>query len=125
MYTSNAQATANNWDVMLNGTEEEGEPMFKTMSDVRAKNKKIGHHFFDRDTMAFWDSKVESGLFRGTYFITSEKHGTNGKPRQFTIRQALRTGEVITVGKGREYTSLELAREAVKAMIKLLPRKKS
>lgn len=126
MYTSNAAATAHNWDVIRNGaSQEEGEVMFKTMSDVRTKNKEAGFNFFDKETMKFWDSKVESGLFRGTYFITSEKNGINGKPRQFTIRQVLKTGEIRTVGKGREYSTLESARDGVKALLRLSPKKKS
>lgn len=125
MYTSNAAATAHNYDVILNGASTEAEEvMFKTMSDVKAKNKEIGHFFFDPDTMKFWDSKVESTLYKGTYFITSEKHATEGKPRQFSIRQVLRTGEIITVGRGREYSSLESARDAVKELVKRLPTKK-
>lgn len=125
MYTSNAATTAHNYDVILNGAGVEAEEvMFKTMSDVKAKNKEIGHLFFDPDTMKFWDSKVESTLYKGTYFITSEKNAIEGKPRQFSIRQVLRTGEIITVGRGREYSSLESARDAVKELVKRLPAKK-
>lgn len=125
MYTSNAAATAHNWDVIRNGAGiEEEEVMFKTMSDVRTKNKEAGFLFFDKDTMKFWDSKVETGLYRGTYFITSEKNAIAGKPRQYTIRQALKTGDIITVGRGREYSTLESAKDAVKELVKKLPTKK-
>lgn len=34
--------------------------MFKTMADVRAANKAIGHHYFERSTMRFFDSRVDS-----------------------------------------------------------------
>lgn len=124
MYTSNAAATAHNYDVIINGDTDTEEVMFKTMSDVKAKNAKIGHNFFDPDTMKFWDSKIESTLYRGTYFITSEKHAPNSTKRDFSIRQVLKTGAIITVGTGREYSTLESARDAVKELVKRLPAKR-
>ena len=33
--------------------------MFKTISEVKQANTNLGHHFFDRDTMRFFDSKIE------------------------------------------------------------------
>ncbi len=120
MYSSNARATAHNYDVMLNGSSQGEEVMFKTMSDVRAKNKEIGHFFFDRETMKFWDSKVETGLFRGRYFITSERERTATAKRKFKVREVLKTGEIISVGI--QYPDLDSAKEAVKALIKSTPK---
>lgn len=75
MYSSNARQTAHNYDVILNGagSETESKLMFNTMSELRKKNKESGYHFFDRETMKFWDSKLESTLYKGCFFITSEK----------------------------------------------------
>lgn len=121
MFTSNASVSVQTVSDILHGTEEKGNDlMFKSMSELRAKNKKIGHVFFDHDTMKFWGSKIETALFRGVFFITSEKGFSEKDPRTFTIRQARPTGEVVTVGNGREYKTLDEAKDAVKAHIRAL-----
>ncbi len=117
MYSSNARATAHNYDVIVNGAGSEATVGFKSMADVRAKNKEIGHHFFDRDTMKYWGSKVESALYRGTFFITSEKGRLPTEPRKFTIRRVLPTGEIITEGTSRRFKTLDSAKDAVKGLI--------
>lgn len=67
----------------------------KTMADVRAANKAARKHFFDRATMKFFGSRVESGLLRGGFFITSEQPPHGG--RVFSIRVALKDGRVETL----------------------------
>lgn len=32
-----------------------------TIAEIRALNKEKGFHFFDRDTMEFFNSKIEGG----------------------------------------------------------------
>jgi hypothetical protein len=122
MYSSNARATAHNYDVIRNGTEteEKKDIMFKSMSELREKNKEIGHCFFDRDTMKFWGSRIESALYRGTYFITSEKGNTAQEKRKYSIRRALKTGEIVTEGKLRAYSTLDDAKEAVRDLIRAM-----
>jgi len=93
--------------------------LFKSMSSLRSKNKEIGHLFFNHKTMQFWGSKIETALYRGVFFITSES-GVCKQPRTFTIRQARSSGEVVTVGRGREYKTLDAAKDAAKALIKSL-----
>jgi hypothetical protein len=56
-----------------------------TMSDVKIWNKRAGQHFFDRATMKFFESRIESTLMKGNYFITSEKPPHN--PRHYKVRQ--------------------------------------
>ena len=34
--------------------------------------KLSGGHFFDKDTLEYWGSVIESDLYEGNYFITSE-----------------------------------------------------
>lgn len=48
--------------------------------------KKNGGHFFDKDTMRFFGSKVESELFDNRCFITSEDN-FNETERFFTVRR--------------------------------------
>lgn len=70
------------------------KPAFRDMADVRAANKALGRHFFDAKTMKFFGSKIESGLLKNRYFITSEQppHG----PREFKVREAIGNGEIQT-----------------------------
>ena len=83
------------------------------MRDVKAANKANGHHFFSADTMAYWDSKIESGVLQGRFFITSEQ--TSMRPRyfrEFKIREIIEGGKDIrTIGDS--YTNLELAKNAI------------
>lgn len=69
-----------------------------TISDVVDLNHATGHHFFDDDTMEFFDSRIETVLMRGRFFVTSEK-GPSG-PRMFTVREAHDDGTIGGVGEG-------------------------
>lgn len=92
-----------------------------TIADVRRANKETGNHFFSRDTMRFFHSKIESRILARAhdtrhFFITSEIFCENG-PRVYTIREALKRGaEIETVGT-REYTSKEMARIALDTLV--------
>lgn len=88
--------------------------MFKTIADVRAANQDAGNHFFDRDTMRFFKSRIVSNLYGGRYFITSEQ-GPHG-PRKFTIREAHENGDVTTASSFMQYSDIQDAREDAHAM---------
>ena len=45
-----------------------------TLADARYEYQKKGGHFFDRDTMKFFGSRIESDLYKNRCFITSEKN---------------------------------------------------
>jgi len=66
------------------------------MSEVRDANREAGFHFFDPDTMRFFDSRIETRLIDGRFFVTSEK-GPDGV-RRFTVRRAMPDGTINTVG---------------------------
>lgn len=83
-----------------------------TISDVRAANKAIGHHWFSRDTMRFFKTRIESTLYKNGTFITSEQppHG----PRVYSVRRAMADGSIDTVGDFCGYRHKEDAREAAR-----------
>lgn len=87
--------------------------MFQTMTDVRAANKAIGNHWFERSTMKFFNSRVESSLLGGRYFITSERRELTF-PKRYTVREVLQDGDIKTVGEFQGYSLLEDARIAVR-----------
>ena len=86
--------------------------MFKTISEVRQANKDRGHHFFSRETIKFFESKVESTLYKNQCFITSEKKCFNDYQRVYSIRRAKPNGSIETLERG--LISIELAREKIK-----------
>lgn len=96
--------------------------MDQTLASVKAANRAAGYHFFDRATMRFFRSKIETGLHDGRYFITSEQFESSSgdkAPRMFTIRRAEPDGSIETVGEFNSYPSLadalDIMRERIKA----------
>lgn len=82
-----------------------------TMRDVKRHNKAIGYHFFDKETLEFWGSKIETELFNNHTFITSEDNFDRTK-RLYTIRHYDKTnGKVKTIGEFQQFKNLD---EAVK-----------
>lgn len=70
--------------------------MPRTIDELKALNKKNGGHWFDRGSMAFFGTRIESKILFGCYFITSEQppHGD----RKFSLRTFDDEGGVETVG---------------------------
>lgn len=96
-----------------------------TMNDIRMANIRAGQHFFDSDTMRFFDSRVHPEVFEGAgdvLFITSEQfHGSDGRsnPRKYTIRRFHpATGGVTSASEFQAFASLFDARAAAEESIK-------
>jgi hypothetical protein len=116
MYSSNARATAHNWDVMLNSNTE--SVMFNNMSELRAKNKQLGHQFFSREMMRQFNSKVETALFRGRWFIMSDKGREQTAKRKYKLWEARSSGEIVSAGDAAGYNDIDTAKQALKAIIR-------
>lgn len=91
---------------------------FKTLSEFRQANKTKGFHFFSRKTMKFFNSKIESSLLKGDYFITSEQIETSQgiRPRKYTLRRANKDATVSTVGEFQQFNSKQAAKEFIKTL---------
>lgn len=87
--------------------------VYASMADVIAANKSIGNHWFDRATMRFFKTRIESRLIAGHRFITSEC-GPDGR-RAYTVREACPDGTIDTVGEFQGYGTLAQAKAAVLA----------
>lgn len=90
---------------------------YNRLGDLRKANARAGLFFFSPDTMAFFDSKVESDLYAGALFITSERPPASlrvgeWKRRRFTLRAALHGGGVCTVGAFGAYPTRAKAHKA-------------
>ena len=92
---------------------------FSTISDVREANRLAGQYFFNRQTMQEFDSKIESALYAGTLFITSEKTW-DGKSRHYSVRYIVPTGKVFTLDGAHELDTIEQAREIARTVAKAL-----
>ncbi len=64
------------------------------MLEVKQRNVSRGQHFFDADTMRFFNSRVSNILYGGRYFVTSERN--DNYPRYYTVREALHDGTITT-----------------------------
>ena len=68
-----------------------------TIADL--KRDVIAGHFFDKGTMSFFKSRVESGIYRTGprtgYFVTSEQF--EDEPREYTVR-AYKPEDGVTAG---------------------------
>lgn len=99
---------------------------FKTMTEVKAANRRIDHHWFDPDAMRFFDTRIETGVIKGKYFITSEQYHhfpCSGQgcfnpqglcyPRRYTIRIAYADGSVDTIGDFQQFATKREARKTI------------
>lgn len=78
-----------------------------TMEDIRAGNRAIGHHWFDRDTMRGFGCRLGAETVYqgvgGIYFVSSERRGAWGRvpagERLYTVRRYWPDGAIGTVGE--------------------------
>lgn len=89
---------------------------FASMRDVVAANFARGHHFFERETMAFFRSRAGSTLYGGRYFITSEQFDSFSA-RRYTVRVANDDGSVDTVGEFQEHATRAAAIRAAERLV--------
>lgn len=71
-------------------------------ADLAQYNQQFGYHFFDEDTLRFFDSRIldikrkETGTGElKIVFITSEQCNWGDNPRQYSLREILENGSVI------------------------------
>lgn len=81
--------------------------VYVTLDDVEAANRSIGNHWFDRDTMRFFKTKIESRLIAGHRFVTSER-GPDER-RRYTVRDARPDGTIDTIGEFQGYATRKAA----------------
>jgi len=92
-----------------------------TIDEVKNINREKGYHFFDYDTMRFFNSRIERDALRfgqlidDKYFITSEQFvPSHGRPdkRKYTVRKFYpNTGNVNTIGEFQEFLTKKQAKE--------------
>lgn len=84
-----------------------------TSTDLKTKYYRLNPkgHFFDKETMRFFKSRIEAVL-QDDYFITSESRSFRDDTRVYTVRQL--RGENDHVREIGEHDTLKQARKALK-----------
>jgi hypothetical protein len=78
-----------------------------TVTKMKEINEAKGGHFFDRETMEFFGSRIEYAPNKAHIFITSERDFT-GKKRFYTVRWFdVETGDVLTIPPFNKLTKEE------------------
>ena len=89
--------------------------MFANITAIKRANKGIGHHFFSKGALRFFNSTVYPRVYGGRFFVTSEFHcGTHEShcgttPVRYTVRGAQQDGAVKTVSEFQEFATKDLA----------------
>jgi hypothetical protein len=87
------------------------------INDVQYCVDHCGSHFFDADTMRFFNSRVDSIAYTdgegGAYFATTER-GPDGK-RRASVRHYSKC-RVNTAGEFQSYRTMDAARKAAKKL---------
>jgi hypothetical protein len=61
-----------------------------TISEIRARMRARGSHWWDLSSMTFFGTGVESEVIEGSggiYFVTSEKPPVGDAPRRYSVRR--------------------------------------
>lgn len=84
-----------------------------SIGELKALNEKNGGCWFEPATMRFFKTRIESGILKGKYFITSEQNPSDA--RRFTIRTFDDEGGIDTVGEFHAHHTYREALEALNA----------
>lgn len=93
-----------------------GYDEFTSIPAVKAAFNSAGSFWFSPGAMKFFNTKIESSLIGGRYFLTSERY-ESGEPKLFNVRKVVRETngslEIETVGEHMTYTTKRQALEAL------------
>ena len=90
--------------------------MYNSISEIKIKNKEINQRWFSPQTMKFFNSKIETGVLKGKYFITSERR-EKYFPKKYSIRKAEENGSIDTIGEFQQFSSIEEAKDFLDSSI--------
>lgn len=85
-----------------------------TINQMIKINKKHGYNFFDKKTMEFWNSKIETEVFENNTFVTSENNYDRTKILYTARLFNPISGRIKTIGEFQQFETLEEAIEFAK-----------
>ena len=77
---------------------------FDTIDDVKSANSRAGYKWFTPDTLRFFASRPSKIVYGHGLFVSSELD-FDGTTRRYTVRLALPTGEIETVGEFQQFAT--------------------
>ena len=80
---------------VMSGLGKVGNKLFNSLSDLKSFHKEKGGHWFDRQTMKYFNTKIDSSLIGGKYFIYSNKMPL--QDRYYAIAEAQSSGNIFPV----------------------------
>jgi len=87
-----------------------------SVSDLIELYKKVnGGHFFDKDTLKYFGSRIHSTIWYGNVFITSEFTGFDRSNRAYTVRRLTPEGDIEGVSSFCEFKTLAQAKKLARA----------
>lgn len=80
------------------------------IEDIKQANASLGRHWFDPETLAWFNSYVYSKVYHGRFFITSEQdsNGAWDSERRYTVRECI-DGEIHTTSEFGEFDTFKKA----------------
>lgn len=100
---------------MTSKDEVQSPVNFECIEDIITANKLQGYYFFTKSTLLFFSSRIMPKVYKGKYFVTSERN-VGYSPRAYTIREAKPGGGIRTIGEFQEFSTLREAKKAAKAL---------
>lgn len=90
-----------------------GYDTFPSIPALKAACRAANNYFFSKGAMEFFKSRVETGILRGRYFVTSEQI-SDGNPREYSVRVVTRypDGRIDIETLGERHATKQLARNA-------------
>ena len=95
------------------------ERLFEDMDQLRLANRAAGEDFFDKTGVENLCTRVETYLIGGQYFVTSELDPADPthRDRRCSVRRALPSGRIETVGDFQAYESIPAAQQAIRKIM--------
>ena len=98
------------------------ERKLHTLDQVKRAAAMAGSHWFDRDSMRYFASRVSARVYPvrgGALFVSSEQFRGLYEPseqRRYTVRSCTADGRIETVGEFQQYATREAAHNAAKRL---------
>lgn len=90
---------------------------YLNINEIMDEAREAGSHFFDDATMRFFSSRILPTVYKGCYFITSERDVyRDSNPRIYTVRMYLGGGNIETVGEFGQYRTRQQAQSAIRKL---------
>ena len=88
---------------------------YTSIDQIISEVQSAGSRFFDKKEQAFWSSRILPSIYKGKYFITSERD-RDSNFRLYTIRKYEGGSRIETVGGFLQHAT---KKEALKALFKI------